>query len=1172
MIGPRSLWRPSLFAATGVNFSGDPHLNDGLHVRWHVKHHLGLPYERGEHRDGGFTLAFRGGSSGSIADVDLFNPGPNSGLTIRSDAAFDQEAGLTSTISPFGFWQATDPDLFALFDRCQGLLSNDTRQLWNWRGRNERLALRRYVEDVAAGLQPDLWGNDPTRENSEACAVDIRFSVGGDPTPDDQPHVWIEALDRGGRLIDRDWVGRAAGGGIKTDARLRGAGLKQIRLQQAPGQPLAARTETRWVLCEDYCQRPLWDDDSEYWFRADPDYHTEIVMSEHSRPFQDRPDATVLSAVERALSAIDNQDIDELFSITQDVRAMAAYRLGFEAGAGAVDRSDLDESADNEDGRLELSLLQTLLASTVDPVMARILGLYAHIAGTGEPRGDDILIEAELPFFSPGNLSAIDEAVQEIVPRTLGRFFDDQQESLHHRRLCALIIAPKTAAGPVPAPSGFSSAVDVIGLPSQENPDQTELMVRSEISAPIDPEQIAPELTPIAYCVERQVSGGAFANVSETPGDPETSDDIGLLPAVYFPQRDGTDWQKPLKISDGFTLSSLQAETVQYRMKAFDIFGRPSDSVDGSVETITPPCKKPQPPLNPAARIITESGRLVMQIDFAVNSETQPLEANWERLEVTLHQLPEPDVINSDPRAPGAIDWPGKVLARRLLIDFLAGNRLDAEVAQSCVELEWNPGLRATATTLDDCAVLYPPPAPELSATAPLSMPFEETGLRSYRLRVVVGSTTGMAEARYRWCARFVTVGTSPLGGGRMDSDEACTTADWLIPAAPPIVTAPATSVVPLSSFPNAHGDSWYDLDLSGYGLADGDMVSIYMTRLHRLGESAAGLVMDGVLQNQGDLEALARASRKPFELITAPPFEYSSANRFYRINVPGDLRQTYIVAVVGSNAYLQEQPWSSAGITLFSTPERFAPPVLRFDGLSQSVGTSGPLATLRFQADLVEAPDPATPPRIQLFRRDLSSRAMSLVYVGETVGESVQVDQSEAAARFQFVIEDQKQSDWRSYVYSAFLVHFVPGRGYLKSKEPAKAQARAGWGGMRSPIHPADKISVAAAQLDGLEVSVDFDCGDLDFSLVRSLNGRVSSRFGGRVRDGRAYGMDADRFALAVVSQGGKARYRLTLNDENAAPVPVLSDPDAVQDGRYVLRVSYGQETTWTNRENVFS
>ena len=225
-----------------------------------------------------------------------------------------------------------------------------------------------------------------------------------------------------------------------------------------------------------------------------------------------------------------------------------------------------------------------------------------------------------------------------------------------------------------------------------------------------------------------------------------------------------------------------------------------------------------------------------------------------------------------------------------------------------------------------------------------------------------------MTPAPYRWCARFVMVGRNPINGNRLDSTEVSVAADWMIHPPPPAVVAPITSVVPLSSYPDVHGESWYDLDLGAWGLTAGDRVSVYMTRLRRLGDTAGDLVVDGVLQDQAQFEQLARASRKPFELAIREPVEFSPATPFYRIKVPGHLREVYVLAVLGSNAYLQERRWAEAGFVLFMTPDRRPEPRLSFVRLTRP---STAVARLEFAADFADQPGcrdaaqgPAVPPR----------------------------------------------------------------------------------------------------------------------------------------------------------------------------------------------------------------
>ena len=152
-----------------------------------------------------------------------------------------------------------------------------------------------------------------------------------------------------------------------------------------------------------------------------------------------------------------------------------------------------------------------------------------------------------------------------------------------------------------------------------------------------------------------------------------------------------------------------------------------------------------------------------------------------------------------------------------------------------------------------------------------------------------------------------------------------------MVHPAPPAVVPPITSVLPLSSYPDVHGDSWYDLDLGAWGLAAGDRVNVYMTRLRRLGDDAA------ISSSTASCRTRSSSSRWPTRaagrssLRTREPVQFSPAAPFHRIKVPGHLREVYVLAVLGTNAYLQERRWADAGFALFTTPDRRPEPRLSF-------------------------------------------------------------------------------------------------------------------------------------------------------------------------------------------------------------------------------------------------
>ncbi len=1096
MVSTTSLWRPGLFAATGVGFKDDPHLTDGQHLRWHLAHQLGLPFQSRDEKRGVFRIHHRVRGASTIASLQLIGGGGGASFPVFDEAVSSSEAGLIAGADTLAFWKRPSLDLALLFLRLRGILDANPAALWSWREMEEDGVLRRYVAEVTARLAPDFVANTMLQERTDACAVDLAFSgIGpGAPSPAGRRFLLVDGLDRGGRIVAQDWVGQEPSGAPRAVARLRGAGFASVRWTRQAGQPAVTRSQTRWVLSEDYCHGEGWLEAGEVRFVADPGFHTPSAVKEHYLPFRAPFDPDVVADA-LANFLLVTPEIKALFEPGQDVYRMATQSAGF------------GEAGDARAGTMRASVLQSLVASGVDPVMARVLGLYGFIdpATADSKRRGDIMIEAELPFFEPGNLAAIDGRLQGLLPEQDGAFFRNAAESLKERRLCALVLAVDIAPRqPVPMPEILGTLASAAVLPAQSGSPVPEILVQTRTEVKVDPLEVRPELTPVAYLVERQVLDGAFVNVSETLGEPDILDKIGLLPAVYFPARRDAAAAEPLRIADDFVLTELGPSSVRYRIGAFDVFGRPSEAALGDPNAVEPPVLPPPPPLNPAARIVAEAGRLVLEVDFAVNGTTPPLEAEWQRLEATVHLLPPLDPVTPDPRPAGEVTWTGEVAARRLAAEVLPGNVLAPTLAPSCVTLAWTPGLGATEVAETVCAPLYPPPAPQLLAVDPPSASFAGTGLRSYRLRVTVGSETGLPPAAYRWAARLVIVGRDPLHGTRRDSPEACVAADWMVHPPPPAVVAPVTSAVPLSSYPDGHGESWYDLDLGAWGLGEGERVNVYMTRLRRLGD-AADLVSDGVLQDRTSFEAAVRASRRPFELVNREPVQVSPGAPFYRIPVPGHLRETYVLAVLGTNAYLQERRWAEAGVALFATPERRAGPRLSFLRLTRAAPG---VAALEFAADFAEAPDAATPPRVQLFRRDLSAGGR-LSYVGEASGTPVPVvPGSEAAARVRFALDDAGQADWHAYEYEAQLLHH-DGAGYVRSREVAQVVARAGWDGSSAPVGAADAIEVAPGAPSGLVVTCEFDCGEFEVVLTRSLGGIVASRFAGRIRSGRVFGLD---------------------------------------------------------------
>jgi hypothetical protein len=264
---------------------------------------------------------------------------------------------------------------------------------------------------------------------------------------------------------------------------------------------------------------------------------------------------------------------------------------------------------------------------------------FIDTATADDKRRGDVLIEAELPFFDPANLEATDQRLKTLLPEAGSEFFRNAGYFLEGQRLSAPILAAGLEKQPeMDKPLIQPTEVSVAAVPAQAGDPLPQILVQTRTDVALDPFEVRPELTPVAYLVERLVSGGLYQNVAEGDGPADPLDEIGLLPAVYFPARQDTAGAAPLRVADDFVLPDLLPATVQYRLTAFDVFGRPSAPVESDKVVIDPPVLPPAAPVGPAARIAPDAGRLMLELDFSLAGVTPPLEAPWSRLEVTVHR------------------------------------------------------------------------------------------------------------------------------------------------------------------------------------------------------------------------------------------------------------------------------------------------------------------------------------------------------------------------------------------------------------------------------------------------------------------------------------------------------------------------------------------------------
>jgi hypothetical protein len=954
----------------------------------------------------------------------------------------------------------------------------------------------------------------------------------------DTTYVVVKGVDRNNRPVAEDWIGTDASGTMKLVARLRAPGIASVLLEPVPGKPAITLDEIRWMLCEDYCQaEDLWEthDAFEMRFHAASDfYKTELIQSEIYRPFKQVVDADKVSGAILQYW-IENSDVQRALE-QQTTYEMWDYRMRYE---------DAETSS-----ALEIPLIQALVASGVDPVMAKILGLYHDVPGEDIEHytGRDIKVEADFPFFAIENLLQVDAMLAMLLGNQSQSSFLDAKHTLPGTMLCGLVLAPDVTRKPAPiAPSGFTTAIVVNDIPSQTNMDEVNLLVAAKIEAPVDLSETRPYLVPVGYAVERSHSGRPFVNVitaEETAFD--VLDEIGIIPPVYFPRKEQGKWESPLKLSDDLALPAEPGQTVQYRLKAYDIFGRPSDPVTGKVETIAVPCHAPPAPANLSSRIVNYGDDLFMEITFSLDSARRKLEAEWQTLEVFVHRL---ETDNTE--LPKEVSWSGSRPGRKVEVPVAPDHQLVVpSLSQSCVSLSGTAG-NLQRETADEgfCSVELPLGTPVLETMNPPSMPFEETGFRTYQLRVKVGDQSAMEPDIYRWCARIRIKGQRP-DGTTSYSDEVCIASERLITPPVPVPTRPTPDVIPESTHPDPLGNSYFNLDLQEFNLTNGDMVNVYAITLERLANPIDAFVDGSLLIDKAALLTLAKASKHRFELLTQQPVEFKTSSvRFYPVKVPGDLRQYHVIGVVGANEYFQEQDWTTASFVVFKTPEPVPIPILRFIEADTFVESGVPKVNLQYTADF-SGVVLTNPPKVQILRRDFSTGARASVYRNDVVGE---LDTGGATYRFTYV--DDTMQEWHRYGYEAYLLVYSDRHGqYIKSDNPALCEVQAPWGGTGAPLDNADRLQSAVNGNGELQVVVEFDTGEFDFSLTGIRADNTAARIQGALNKGKVVGLPADAYTFEILPGG--ARYRLTFRNP------------AGEQGKYTFRISFAQQATWSRKE----
>lgn len=1136
-------WRSQLFSALGAGFADDPHLQDGIHLRWSSQPQLGLPLEYEGQATGLYRVYYLHDDFLPLRELDLFLLQGNPYYPVHSSQNSGGQSGMdTAYQGGSRFYKAIDSDLstilFQYFTLAQWLQGHPLS--------SEEKKLLDYLNQVLRQMQPERYEANWNFEIGEVCAVDgqFSFSLGSKGV-----YAWVRGYDRHGRLLAEDWVGLDQTG-PKEIARLRSPHLYAIRVEPVAGMPTVTEQEVCWIFCDEYSRASIWRESGvERRFQLDESaYKEEQVSDFYYAPFR----------VKREWPAVSQQLMENLAAnayikeLPMQVDTHQLFRFAADLATGdPADQQNLPN--------IQLPVLASLVHAAADPVMANILGLYAWGKPGIFPEKRDYKVEAYLPFFNTDNLVKLRDQVLAMaatygIPITTLELekLTGPEGFTRSTALCGLVLSPEIGPKPAPySPQPFDTHITAIDLLSQEKSNEAEIYVNGRLHIAKPPFDPAPYLQPVSYMVERSLSGVEFANVMEAEDSPDPLDELGILPAVYMPKSTADD--KHWELRDDFRLASVQPETVQYRLTAFDIFGRPSDPHTGDVENVPIPCYPPVAATSLTAQVNRDQDDLNLEVYFAVSGTIPPLHATPQLLEMTIHPV---DPFDSSPV--DEIRWTGSITGRTFIVDYLGdGSFLDVDqLTAGCATLTWDGDeLLRAALPPGSCDADFPIDPATVSLDVPMSPLLDEgdTGYRLYRLQTKIGDAAELPAGPHRWAVRILTEGVCPSGDNIL-SREVTTAAQYLLLPPPPAVVQPPLVAIPESTYPDRQGDAYYNLDLSQFIPANiansSPMVNIYCAQLPHLTATPEAVVNGDFFAPGGDelVQSLGREGRRHFQRVNETPVIYSPADRFYPIPVRGDLEEYHLVGVIGCNAQLDEKDWRKAGFLLFKTPQPVPAPRFHFGSVRPAVVNGAVHITLTYLADFAAELPAGTPaPKVQVMRHDLSTGGVR--FAGESVGVW-----DEAAGGYRFEVVDSRAHQWRRYRYEASLLLHAGKLGQMvKSGQPATCTVLAPEVGGLSPFEAAPAPSVAAEN-GHLVLTFPFTAGDFNFSLVKVLADHSTQRVTGRLYEGAVYGLA--NAGLTVNRSTGQ--YTLSYLDNDTQP------------GTYTLRLWQGQRAAWPQQLEV--
>lgn len=1097
-------WLPNLFSALGAGFSKDETLNQGQHLRWAADPRLGLPLvENGVEQ--GVVSIFRlknfqeAGEDfpRSLHKTDLFDDRANRTydniVRTESQLKIDRDPDRALPWPAFHFVRDIGNDRrYGAFMAHLGIQESLKTHLEG--GLEPPSKLWRYLEGINEAMRPNM--TDWAEEKAEVVAVDVELipikgfpKVGAEKNStnlissiltDQQPirFAYVHAYNRNNQRIASDWVGlEGIPPGVKkgvrapkTIARLRAPGIERITIERLPKQPLMARKRVRFLFCDDYCNADIWEPvpGGRLGFETDRNAYPEAQIEYLHRPFKADFDA---ASIAEEIQSPRMLGLPQMGQIAQADNSFDAYSVGFGGNPNWEENREGNENFPPPTQELNMSLLAGLAGASIDPLIARVLGMYYYIeptspntavregvgvGGTFPKDGDtDYMMRGNLPFFRPGNLTSLREAMLELYPEGDGppngleEVFLKFQSQEHGTYVPAgLVLAP--AINPKPSPIVGELNVDIRTtlLPSNENPDQLNLVVSSRVAFEGPGEAtLAPWLHPVAFETESRLGKWNYQNTL-ADGEDGVGFPIGLLPPVTIPVRGETGGQ----VRHFFRLENLRPTTLQYRLRGFDIFGRPSEEETSDRVDLKIPCLPPEGLMNVIAEVVAEGSNLKYSTHFSLSSQLSLLSAKPKQLEMLAYPIPEGEGGARTYR------WNNQKPGLRWTWDLDDPGRLNLHSGDwDAVDLSWEDEiLKAEAGAAE---LLFPKEPVVLEEGAQMDYLNENEGQVHYQLQLPLGSWRKRAPGEHRWAMVLRVVGA--CDDHDHFSDTTYTSGRFEVPEPPTQTYQPPLDRVPRSTHSDRLGKAYFRIDLRPCLVPNAQapdppddeyQVRLFQCTLDRLTDNPEEYVKGDFFTEDGveKLLELARKSSRVFESLETLPQLYSAENRWYRASVPGDLSKIYLIGVQGVDWQMRARSWKESAFYIFRTPE--PPPALYFRNTNSLLALNAQQESeveLTYMARLPEA-IPNRRPKIQVLRHDLTLGTRKLVH--DEVGEEYLPPQEEEANSelpeggryFRFQVEDRPEILGRSYRYETTLLYPVAhGNHYLKYREKSETTLR---------------------------------------------------------------------------------------------------------------------------------